>query len=998
MTERTVLIRLKASPSGFNRGLAEAALSVRTLRKEIDTTNDRTAWLVQGLTAIAPALVPLGAAAVPVLSGLTTQLTVAASAAGVLALGLNGIGDALKSVDAYQLDPTTANLEKMNQELARVGPQGAVFVEFLDSIQPRLRELQLSARGGMLPGFQEGISSLLTQLPMFQRIIEQISAGLGTLGAEAGAGLAGPGFRPFFEFLENEARPTLLEMGRTAGNFAEGLANMIVAFYPVSAQFTSGFEDMSEAFANWSAGLGDNSTFQAFLAYVQESGPKAMDLLGSLVDAFVQIVEAAAPVGDIMLPALTGLLDVVATLANTPLASVFIAAASAMAVYGRAAALARLTTSGLGEVLAGGARAWGLNSKGAVGFTGNLKAMRGEYGKMAKAAGAVGLLGVAASGVADSFGLTNTVMGATMGMMAGPWGAAVGGAIGLALDFASANKSAEINIGDLTATLDRSTGAITANTEAYAAQQLEASGALAAAEKLGISLDLVTSAALGNETAMRMVNDQIAMLQANRLEDAGTADFLEGQDNAASVTDGINDMSDALGKSRGELRRVTSAIPSYSSGIGAAGSAAAEAAAQQARYNRALERTDQFLSRRGAARAYEAALDDATDALRRNGRTLDINTRKGRENAASIDDMISSTKTNLTEMRKGDRQAFLTRARRDELDMARKMGASRSELRQLRAELKALDGMVVNAEVRIKRSTGVIATPVAMGAFWPKAYAMGDVRNNHQPEIARGGDWRVWAEPETQGESYIPHANDHRRPRAKSIMERTAGLMGGSVTWHANGSIGGDMWSQDGRLVKSLITLGKAAEASSKALERETKARDALRSKRTEIRTSVAEGFRSDPFATGDDPWAEGSSSDPLGVINSDIRNARSFAASIKALKDKGYDGAALEDIISRNDAGLASEYAGKSRSYLNQLERAYAIRERVTNSVGASAADAVVGDELADVNKNLRDIKNQLKLQRGEGKANADRTGNAVAKGVNGTAAKATRDRNHHP
>jgi hypothetical protein len=42
----------------------------------------------------------------PLSLGIATQMTVAAAAAGVLALGFNGIGDALKALNDYQLDPT----------------------------------------------------------------------------------------------------------------------------------------------------------------------------------------------------------------------------------------------------------------------------------------------------------------------------------------------------------------------------------------------------------------------------------------------------------------------------------------------------------------------------------------------------------------------------------------------------------------------------------------------------------------------------------------------------------------------------------------------------------------------------------------------------------------------------------------------------------------------------------------------------------------------------
>ncbi|UXE04990.1 tape measure protein [Gordonia phage Lton] len=67
-------------------------------------------------------------------------------------------------------------------------------------------------------------------------------------------------------------------------------------------------------------------------------------------------------------------------------------------------------------------------------------------------------------------------------------------------------------------------------------------------------------------------------------------------------------------------------------------------------------------------------------------------------------------------------------------------------------------------------------------------FAMGDVRNGHQPEIVRPGDYRLWGEPETGGESYIPHAPD-RRARALGIWAETGRILG--VQGFAQGGFGG---------------------------------------------------------------------------------------------------------------------------------------------------------------------------------------------------------------
>lgn len=72
-------------------------------------------------------------------------------------------------------------------------------------------------------------------------------------------------------------------------------------------------------------------------------------------------------------------------------------------------------------------------------------------------------------------------------------------------------------------------------------------------------------------------------------------------------------------------------------------------------------------------------------------------------------------------------------------------------------------------------------------------YANGGVRprrEEHTAQIAPAGAWRVWAEPETQGEAYIPLAGA-KRARSKEILEEVARRFGGEVSYHAEGGLSG---------------------------------------------------------------------------------------------------------------------------------------------------------------------------------------------------------------
>ncbi|NUP69304.1 MAG: phage tail tape measure protein [Nonomuraea sp.] len=62
---------------------------------------------------------------------------------------------------------------------------------------------------------------------------------------------------------------------------------------------------------------------------------------------------------------------------------------------------------------------------------------------------------------------------------------------------------------------------------------------------------------------------------------------------------------------------------------------------------------------------------------------------------------------------------------------------------------------------------------------------------NHVAQIAPAGSWRIWGEPETQGEGYVPFALS-KRPRSRAITEEIVRRLGGNpsgIQWNADGNV-----------------------------------------------------------------------------------------------------------------------------------------------------------------------------------------------------------------
>lgn len=329
--------RTRTSVTGLEKPVANVDKNSRLADRSINQLTGRLRLLTDVALTLGPALVPLGGAAVTAVAGLTAQFGALAGGIGVAVAALNGVGDALKAVNEYQLDPTYDNLAKVAEEFNRIGPAGAEFVVFLESISPQLREMQMLAREGLLPGLAEGIDAFLERGAQLNNIVSDLATAVGDLSASAGEALGGDRFNAFFDYLDSNAGPLLLEFGRSIGFVAEGLANMLVAFAPASSDFSSGLEDMTRRFAEWSAGLQDNDSFQEFLDYIRQNGPAAIDFLGSLVDALASVVEGAAPIGQAVLPALTAILDVFAAIGGTTVGASLLAAAAGFVAFNRAA-------------------------------------------------------------------------------------------------------------------------------------------------------------------------------------------------------------------------------------------------------------------------------------------------------------------------------------------------------------------------------------------------------------------------------------------------------------------------------------------------------------------------------------------------------------------------------------------------------------------------------------------------------------------------------------
>ena len=456
-----------------------------------------------------------------------------------------------------------------------------------------------------------------------------------------------------------------------------------------------------------------------------------------------------------------------------------------------------------------------------------------------------------------TMGTTAQRTGRILALSAGPVSIAFAVAGTALAIFAGQQAEAAAETQTLTDSLDANTGAFTKNTRQHVINLLEKSGTLKIAKLMGISLGVMTDAALGEADAIQIVNDKLAEQRAQNTGFGSESALV--QQSYKGIEDAISGTSGKLAEAREKWRLNTEAMESGTtatdinadatrSAADAYLDASDEAAGLTDTLDTLLAKVDESNGVNqdavSANATYRQSLADIAadvqrqkDAYEEANKTLDgftlsldESTVAGSANAASLAGIAQSAQDAALAQFEVDKTTMSAKDATDKYIAT--LGLSREELR-LQAEAngfsadqvqilldkvfampteretkllvetatadeeverfkRRLDSIPPNKTVTITanlRATG----DVRLGSGLLEAaggvmdfYASGGMRENHVAQIAPAGSWRVWGEPETGGESYIPLATS-KRARSLDIWAETGSRLG--VPGFANGVI-----------------------------------------------------------------------------------------------------------------------------------------------------------------------------------------------------------------
>lgn len=374
---------------------------------------------------------------------------------------------------------------------------------------------------------------------------------------------------------------------------------------------------------------------------------------------------------------------------------------------------------------------------------------------------------------------------------------------------------------------------------------------VAAAKQMGISIETLTRAYEGQPDAIAeakaaaedyaaanwdigLANDSLSNRfvlnleqQSNRLQEAREIQRAKLEiDRHASAAQG--EYADAVDTTVGALKEQADALQ----GTTEEASLAEDALEGLARMLDDLNSAT--LNARDAERNFKAAIDEVTEAKKKateegikKSKMLDTNTEAGRRNEATLDALaragIKYSQTVLEETGSEEKfRAALDESRNALYEAARQLGMTEE------AAWEYVDSVLaVPDEVTTEATFNVAKAEQTMNAFvnrWsgygiPMHVNMSNDQalaaiqrvqrarginvqmrdggvvdyfangsEHHIAQIAPAGAWRVWAEPETGGEAYIP-LSPAKRARSEAILEDVAGRFGMYVGRYADGAV-----------------------------------------------------------------------------------------------------------------------------------------------------------------------------------------------------------------
>lgn len=281
--------------------------------------------LITGLLLLAPLVPAVIAPAAAVAGGLASSITAIAGGVGVLGLGVGGAVAGMIKAQA-EIKKQTDKLATLKEGTKEYAEQQKIVNGLQDDFANNFGEASAALDGmkdawagfqdatrpaslGLITQFLDLVSGLLPRLtPIFDAFAGVASNAFDSIAAF----MDGPESQRMLDFFETIGAQSFDAILRVFGNLALLFGRLFEALGPEGVDILNALADSIGGLADKVDGLGDKQGFKDFIDYANENGPKVMDLLGAMFDAFIALGEALAPLAGPALAFFTGLFNAIA--------------------------------------------------------------------------------------------------------------------------------------------------------------------------------------------------------------------------------------------------------------------------------------------------------------------------------------------------------------------------------------------------------------------------------------------------------------------------------------------------------------------------------------------------------------------------------------------------------------------------------------------------------------------------------------------------------------
>lgn len=299
-----------------------------------------------------------------------------AAAQQALADAQRNAGTAAATSAAAQRDLAAAQAEQATAMATLSTPAAIAYTEALDAAKDAWREFLELTRDSSLGVATQALELFARWMPELAPAANAAAEGVGRLLDRLDGWLEDGGMDAIVGFLVEYAPGMIESLGIILGNLARWFGGVADAFAPFAQDMLDGLERITDGWADWAEDLDQNDGFQRFIDYAREYGPKFLDFLGSVGDAFFTIGQALAPGGEVVLTALTTAFRYIGDMDPQTLAAL-------MALFGVVLAIAGgpvATIAGLTLLFYGLSGAMGDMRKTAPGVADALEAIGDQFG------------------------------------------------------------------------------------------------------------------------------------------------------------------------------------------------------------------------------------------------------------------------------------------------------------------------------------------------------------------------------------------------------------------------------------------------------------------------------------------------------------------------------------------------------------------------------------------------------------------------------------------